>query len=146
IFVGPGQPSETPGEVTIAVFADGWKAFCSTERPSPASAATSSGPYGPALAACLAASATFLYLHQQPYELTFSGSLWDLGDGSWDELANPPGALVELPPAYVIGLGAVGAAASLALATDGQVSGSLIGIDPQCSDITNRNRLVTAMY
>lgn len=146
VMVGPGKPSATPSEVTIAVSADGWKAFCSTEQPSPASTTTSSRPYGPALAACLAASATFLYLHQQPYALTFSGSLWDLSVGSWDELANPPSAFLEVPPAYLIGLGAVGAAASLALATDGQVSGSLIGIDPQCSDVTNRNRLVTAMY
>jgi molybdopterin/thiamine biosynthesis adenylyltransferase len=146
LMVGSGRPNESSSEVTIAVFADGWKAFCSTEQPSPPSAAASSGPYGPALAACLAASATFLYLHQQPYALTFSGSVWDLGEGSWDELANPLAKRVELPPAYVIGLGAVGAAVSLALASDGQVNGSLIGIDPQCSDVTNRNRLVTAMY
>lgn len=53
---------------------------------------------------------------------------------------------IRLPPAHLIGLGAVGAAFALSLAMSPGLGGTLIGIDPQTTDKTGRNRLLSAFH
>ena len=146
IVVGHVQRVPDGPELVVHAIGDGWKAFCSTAEPAPGRFTDSQLPYGPALAASLAAGAAFLFFHQVPCPVSFSGSLWDLQHGPWEGLSNPFPTSIVVPPTYLIGLGAVGAATALCLAGDNSLQGDLIGIDPQCSDETSRNRLVTMMY
>jgi len=85
-------------------------------------------------------------LHQIPCATTQSQSLWTFGLGEWQCCGSPPVESVRLPPAYLIGLGAVGAAFTLALALTQGLSGSLVGIDPQLTDETGRNRLLSMFH
>jgi hypothetical protein len=90
------------------------------------------------LAACVAAGFAFksAYGKQNPVEQEFD--LWRLSR------VNPPEpAGLVFPPAYVIGLGAVGAAFGHTLAAAGGLRGQLVGVDPQTMSDTDANRLLS---
>ena len=123
----------------IAVTANGWKAIARTTEPLPRLEPSSTNPLGPHLAACVAASFAFktAYGKHRPVDDEFN--LW--GPGGHD---GPSLNGVELPPAYILGLGAVGAAFGFTLGCARELRGTLIGIDPQTVSDTNLNRLLTA--
>lgn len=146
ILVGPGEPSPST-QVTVSVTADGWKFFCSTKGQAPATRGGSSNPNGPYIAACFAASSVFKFYFQTEPAIHIAGSLWDLVEGEWSELGHGQEPRAKLPaPVYMIGAGAVGTACAFTLAAMQEIEGTLIPIDPQSSDETSRNRLISCAY
>lgn len=132
---------------TVVAWGDGWDAFCSTAAAPPFTTGFSLVPYGPLLAACLASGAVFRHFHQVTRAPTSYLCLWDFGTaGAGHVCAGASLGSVRLPSAHLIGLGAVGAAFALALAMTSELSGELVGIDPQETDVTGRNRLLSAFY
>lgn len=125
---------------------DGWNAFCSPVEPSPEIRSSSAIPFGSMLAACHAAAAVFRYFHQIPCLATQDQSLWTFGVAEWQRVDSASATHVRLPPAYLVGLGAVGAAFILSLALTPGLCGSLVGIDPQMTDETGRNRLLSMFH
>lgn len=146
ILVGPSIAPRSESTFTIVVVGDGWNAFCSPVELSPGVRSSSVIPFGSLLAACHAAAAVFRYLHQIPSMATQNLSLWTFEAGGWQGDGSPSAASIRLPPAYLIGLGAVGAAFVLSLALTPGLCGSLIGIDPQLTDETGRNRLLSMFH
>ncbi len=155
ILVGSTLAPNKDCPFSVVVCGDGWDAYCSSTETSPAVTGTSSTPFGPLLAACLAAGAIFRYFYQLPTAPTAQVCLWDFGPafdpvfGSTAASAPCHGKALDgvaLPPAHLIGLGAVGAAFALALACAPGLSGTVVGIDPQDTDPTGRNRLISAFH
>jgi hypothetical protein len=146
VLVGPLNP-KVNSTFAVATVGDGWGFWCSTERKLASVSSANSSPLGPFIAACFAAAAVFCFLRDLEPRIDLGGSLWDFG---WGGSEYPPttqgvGAF-ELPPLYVIGCGAVGAALAFTLAASPKLCGDIILIDPQNSDETNRNRLLSARY
>ena len=146
IQIGPGlAPTPTEG-LSLVVFGDGWEAFCSSIESSPERSARSLVPFGPMLAACLAAGRAFRHLWGADADGTSSADLWSFMPAAWSLERAPELQNVELPDTHVIGLGAVGAAFCFALACAPDLRGNLVGLDPQDTDVTSRNRLLSALY
>jgi len=144
IHVGPG-PVQTQGRLlSVMTIGDGWSAYCSTEDPAPGSANSTAFAFGPHLAAALGADRAFRALRGVDVRGTFQ-----LDMRTFEPRYAPgalAGALVQLPASYLVGLGAVGAAALYTLAASAGVTGTIVGIDPDQVDTTNRNRLLSADY
>ena len=100
--------------------------------------------FGPHLAAALGADRAFRALRGVDVRGTFEVDLKTLEPRYAPEASD--GGLVRLPDAYLVGLGAVGAATLYTLVASEGISGTLIGIDPDQVDTTNRNRLLSADY
>lgn len=146
-IIGSDVEPISEGSFSVAACGDGWDAFCSPSAKTPQVSGTSEVPFGPFLSACLVAGAIFRHFHQIPPAPTASLCLWDFDEATWhDTCTGMPLAGLRLPSAHLIGLGAVGAAFALALAVTPGISGSLIGLDPQKTDTTGRNRLLSAFY
>lgn len=123
---------------TIAVLGHGWRASASTTGSLPGISAMSTNPLGPYLAACVAAGFVFKSAYGKQTSLELDLDLWRRGDEDGPELTG-----LNLPTAYVLGLGAVGAAFALTLSAARGLRGRLIGIDPQEMSDTDRNRLLS---
>jgi molybdopterin/thiamine biosynthesis adenylyltransferase len=145
LWVGPGDPPRRGSSLTVHSFGTGWKAFCSTTESAPAAAVDSDVPFGSHLAACLAADRVFRHLRSAPVTGTSAIDLATLRPPRWGA-GNPETGEIRLPSSYLIGLGAVGAAFAYTLATTSGISGAIVGIDPQATDTSNRNRLVSMSY
>jgi molybdopterin/thiamine biosynthesis adenylyltransferase len=144
IHVG-ARPLQTRGRlISVVTVGDGWSAFCSTEDPVPASPTSTRFAFGPHLAAALGADRAFRALRGVDVRGTFQLDLRSL-EPRYAPVAETE-APVRLPAAYMVGLGAVGAAALYTLAASTGVSGTIVGIDPDQVDTTNRNRLLSADY
>jgi hypothetical protein len=147
VLIGPDlHPDECPC-AAVAVVADGWRAACSSRDPAPAAPGASGNPVGPYLAACLATGFVFKRLFGRPDGIEFSADLWEWRSGPWDGLAvgqEPDG--LQLPDAYLLGNGAVGAALAYTLAATPGLRGRLVAVDPQEMSSTDRNRLISGSY
>lgn len=146
VLVGPGLEPRSDSELTLVAFGHGWDAFCSPVERSPRRQGESLVPFGSLLAACLASGMAFRHFHQEAIIKTSNCGLWDCGPGEWRGSGGPELNGVQLPTTHLVGLGAVGASFSLALASAPELAGSIIGIDPQVTDETGRNRLLSAMH
>lgn len=147
VLVGPAREPCSDSPFTLVTYGDGWDAFCSAADRSPQTGSASTVPFGSLLTACLASGMVFRYFHSVSSSQTENRSLWNFGQGIWrgdDEGAGLDG--VRLPDAHLIGLGAVGSAFGLALAVSPGLTGNLTGIDPQTTDETGRNRLLSAFH
>lgn len=143
VRVGSGPADRTGKLGAITTFGHGWSAFCSTSEEPPIAAVVSTLAFGPHLAAALAADRVFRALHGVDVEGTFAVDLF----GMTAEFGSGPGHVeMTLPPAYVIGLSAVGAAAIYTLVASEGVRGVLVGMDDDAADDTSRNRLLSADY
>jgi hypothetical protein len=131
----PGE-SEIP---TLAVAAHGWSAWARTNGPLPRVESTSPNPLGPHIAACLAAGFAFKSAYGKQRTVDVRLDLWGLNGEDGPELRG-----VRLPAAYVLGLGAVGAAFGFTLACAPGIDGLLVGVDPQSVADTDVNRLLSA--
>jgi molybdopterin/thiamine biosynthesis adenylyltransferase len=146
VYIGSFDPMASPVFCVTAV-AEGWRFDCSTKRRTYPVVGQDSNPLGPYMAACFAASAVFKYFWQLDAQTDVSATLWGCIAGRWKDLAvgiSP--SQMTLPPTYLIGCGAVGAAFAFSLAATADVKGDIVAIDPQKSDETNRNRLLTMSY
>lgn len=146
IVAGSSHGTFPPSPVTLYCLGDGWKAFCSDQRPCPSDVPTSTNPAGPFLAACLAAGATFRALCGASSALDQALTLWGFEVGEWDVIGRGPSSGIRLPAMYIIGLGAVGAALIETLAATEGLSGETVLIDPQEYSDTDLNRTVTGVY
>ena len=124
----------------LAVTGAGWRALATTERPLPQIDLTSPNPLGPHLAACLAAGFVFKTAYGKHRQVDAELDLWPVSGEDGPELAG-----VELPAAYVLGLGAVGAAFGFTLACARGLKGTFAAVDPQKVSDTDLNRLLTAI-
>jgi molybdopterin/thiamine biosynthesis adenylyltransferase len=141
IYVG-GELDPTAAQVpAIALAADGWKAWARTGGPIAVEASSSPNPLGPQLAACVGAGFAFTsaWAKQRPVDAQFD--LWGVAGERGPELDG-----IHLPAAYLLGLGAVGAAFGYALASARGIHGALVAIDPQDASQTDLNRLLTATW
>ncbi|MBA2719040.1 MAG: ThiF family adenylyltransferase [Chloroflexi bacterium] len=141
IFVGPGSPSRAGALSTISAVANSWLATISDD-PVAAQVDLDELPFGPHLAAAIASDRLFRGLH----------GVGVTGTSHIELLAAPELAIIRerlsgfrLPPCYVIGLGAVGAAFLLTLGATG-IPATVVGLDPDDSDTTSRNRLLSMGY
>lgn len=125
---------------TIAVSGNGWRAFAHTDAAVPAFESASSNPLGAHLAACVAAGFAFKSAYGKQRPVNASLDLWRGADQNGPELEG-----IELPAAYVLGLGAVGAAFGFTLASARGLKGTLMAVDPQSVADTDLNRLLTAI-
>lgn len=143
VRVGRGPTEHTGRLGMVTAYGHGWSAFCSTRDDVPTAAVVSTLAFGPHFAAVLAADRVFRALHGVDIDGTCAIDLFAMtptfGNGS------SPNSLT-LPPAYVIGLGAVGAAAIYTIAASESVGGVLVGMDDDAVDDTSRNRLLSADY
>jgi hypothetical protein len=135
---GTGDPNGT-ATPTLAVTASGWSAWARTNAPLPSIESPSTNPLGPHIAACLAAGYVFKSAYGKQRALDIRLDLWGLDGEDGPELLG-----VKLPAAYVLGLGAVGAAFGFTLACAAGVEGCLVGVDPQSVAETDLNRLLSA--
>jgi len=143
ILLGPDVEPCSESNFTLVTYGEGWNAFCSPVDRSPEKDSSSLIPFGPLLAACHAAGGVFRYFQRVPCFATQNQSLWTFDLGVWRGDAAPQDVGISLLPAYLIGLGAVGAAFALSLALIPDASGCFIGIDPQQTDESSKNRLVS---
>lgn len=141
IYVGGGRPPEGERSLLVTAVAESWSATVSDVELVPATD-TGDLPFGPHLAAALAADRLFRALHGVAIH---GASHLELLDPVERAMAAERMAGLRLPPAYLIGLGAVGAAAlsSLSAANFGS---TIVGIDPDAADVTSRNRLLSMRY
>jgi molybdopterin/thiamine biosynthesis adenylyltransferase len=146
VIVGPDDASKLDG-FGVSATAEGWRLHCTTTRaPSPVTGADPN-PHGPYMAACYLANAVFKYFIGMDASCDVCASLWENTEGEWRTLPSgrsPAGT--HLPTTYVIGAGAVGAACGFTLAATPGIAGDLIPLDPEASDDTNRNRLLSMTY
>jgi hypothetical protein len=147
ILIGPGLGPSACGCPAVAVIGDGWRVACSSRNPAPTAAGISTNPVGPYLAACLGTSFIFKRLFGRPDEIETSAGLWDWQSAPWATLmiGEEPDGIV-LPDAYLLGNGAVGAAAAYTLAATPGLRGRLVAVDPQEMSTTDRNRLISGSY
>jgi hypothetical protein len=138
VFVGDNLDPTSLALPAIAVTGHGWRAKASTRGSLREIAPTSTNPLGPYLAACIAAGFVLksAYGKQTPVEVDLD--LWAHAGEEGPDLAG-----INLPTAYVLGLGAVGAAFAVTLAAARGLSGRLIGVDPQEMSETDCNRLLS---
>lgn len=142
VHVGRGRGGE--GRIgTIQCLGHGWSAFCSSHSEPPDVVLTSTLAFGPHLAAALAADRVFRAFRGVAVGGTFECDLYDLVPTF--AVAGGPD-LIDLPPAYIIGLGAVGAAAAYTFAASAGVRAVFVGMDDDIVDETSRNRLLSADY
>jgi hypothetical protein len=135
---GESDPSGT-AIPTLAVTACGWRAWARTNAPLSRIKSTSPNPLGPHIAACVAAGFAFKSAYGKQRALDVDLDLWGFGEEDGPELLG-----VKLPAAYVLGLGAVGAAFGFTLACTAGLEGLLVGVDPQSVAGTDLNRLLSA--
>lgn len=146
IYIGPFDPSINP-IFGVSVSAEGSRFDCATNRQSQPVIGLDSNPLGPYMAACFAASAIFKYFWRLDATIDLSGTLWDCTAANWNALASGNNlSHIAIPTTYLLGCGAVGAAFAFTLAAISDIEGEIIAIDPQESDETNRNRLLTMSY
>jgi molybdopterin/thiamine biosynthesis adenylyltransferase len=144
VWAGPGDPRTIGRLLTVRAIGSGNASWCSTEDAAPRLREESALPFGPHLAACLAADRVFRRFRGMDVSGTFS---LDVATFEAPAGGAAQGAeMVRLPAAYLVGLGAVGAAALYTLAAGETVSGAFVGLDPQAVDVPNRNRLLSAGY
>lgn len=143
VWVGSGEAPVRGQLMTISSIGNGWNAWASTVAPSPVVRADSLVPFGPHIAACLASDRVFRCFRSVDVDGTTNLNIFRFGPARWDD-QGPDVAGIVLPAAYLVGLGAVGAAFAYSLACVRASQGDLIGIDPQTSDETSRNRLLSA--
>ena len=145
IHIGHGTAANTG--LVIHTVADGWRFYCSTQDSAPSEWENDPNPLGPYIAACFAAGDAFKYFVGADTRTYACATLWNDTHGEWQHLErgrSPAG--VELPLTYLIGAGAVGAAMVFALAATSGITGEMIILDPQRTDETNRNRLLSMQY
>lgn len=138
VFVGDNSDPTSLAVPAIAVAGHGWRAKASTTGGLREIAATSTNPLGPYLAACIAAGFVFKSAYGKHTPLNVDLDLWVHAGEEGPELTG-----VTLPTAYVLGLGAVGAAFAVTLSAAQGLRGRLIGVDPQEMSDTDRNRLLS---
>ncbi len=143
VWSGHGPAPRHEGLV-VRAHGDGFAAFCSTERAAPAVAPRRLEALGPHLAACLAADRVFRHLRSLDVTGTFEVDLSTLGAPAWSSAERSQDLVV--PPAYLVGLGAVGGAYLYTAAASRNLNAALVGIDPDIVDPTSRNRLLTAEH
>jgi len=142
--VDVGQRPEGARARVIALSAVGANtaAWCTSNSAVP-DRSSSRVPFGPHLAACLAADRVFRALRGVDATGDFSIDLATFRPPA-DE--STPDLAVALPPAYLVGLGAVGAAALYSLTAARTIECQIVGIDDDRVADTNRNRLLSAAY
>lgn len=137
VCVGDGLNPARFGVPGIAITGEGWRASARTTRQVEALSGGSTNPLGPHLAACLGAAFVFMSAYGKQRHVDDEFNLW------WDDEDGPDLEGIELPPAYVLGLGAVGAAFGYELASARALHGQLVAVDPQEMSETDRNRLLS---
>jgi hypothetical protein len=146
ILVGHSAPTLRSG-FRVSTVAEGWCLDCATNRLTATTPGTDPNPAGPYMAACFAVGAVFKFFWQLDAQVSLTASLWGCTQGQWNELPrgkSPVG--IQLPTTYLIGAGAVGAAFAFTVAATPEIAGEMVVIDPQKSDDTNRNRLLTMSF
>lgn len=141
IQVGGDADPEQSAVPTLAVGGHGWNAWARTNGPLSPINSTSSNPLGPHLAACLAAGFAFKSAYGRHRAVDAGLDLWGVAGQDGPGLRG-----VTLPAAYVLGLGAVGAAFGFTLACAPGLDGVLVGVDPQSVSDTDLNRLLSATH
>lgn len=143
-------PERAPFQVNV--FADGWNLYVGDPSGVPTIVPQQRNPFGAYFAACVAAGEVFKRLSglkdgRGAYVRSLFMSLWDFEQrDAWNDMPTgewpaPCTALLELPPAYVIGAGAVGQAVCASLAASGSaLRGYITVIDRETVDETNLNR------
>jgi len=145
VLVGDGVPAADATLATLQATGNGLSAWCGSFAGSTGRPLDSLLPFGPHLAACMAADRVFRLLRGADVSGSWSLDLAAMGD---PVLPSPAAAArrIELPPAYLVGLGAVGAGALFSLACAPTIESELVGVDPDVANESNRNRLLTANY
>lgn len=138
VYVGPGLDPRSFSLPGIAVTGYGWHSNASTVASLPEFSNSSTNPLGPYLAACIAAGFVFKAAYGRWNVVDAKHDMWRLGSDPEPELDT-----IQIPPTYVVGLGAVGAAFAYSLAASQGLTGRLIGIDPQDMSETDSNRLLS---
>src|ERR1700678_587707 len=120
VYVGTGLDPSTAEIPGITVVGYGWTALARTTGPGDRFEDELANPLGPHLAACIGAGFVFrsAFSRQRPIDREFN--LWS-STGSGPELD-----AIELPAAYLVGLGAVGAAFGYELASARHLRGKLV--------------------
>lgn len=146
ILVGRQEPGRGVGSA-VGILGSGWNAFVGAPALVPDVLPTDTNPLGPYLAACLGAGEVFkrqlgLREGKGRYAEAEYLSLWDFCQApSWDKLPKAPWPrILELPPFYLVGTGAVGQALLSALLACGSIRGYMTVIDHDPIDDTNLNR------
>jgi len=138
VYVGGGLIPEVNQCPAIAVYGHRWRAIASTVGALDCSSAKSDNPLGPYLAACTAAGFVFKSAYEKQRAVDVRLDLWRQRNEEGPELEG-----TFLPGAYVLGLGAVGAAFGYVIAAARGLTGQLIGIDPQTMSDTDCNRILS---
>jgi hypothetical protein len=144
VSVGAAQMPEARLQA-IACFGNGMKAWCSADQAPPVVARDLELPFGPHLAACIAADHVFRALHGLDVRGTFDIDLATFEAPDWSTIATND-APSTLPLAYLVGLGAVGAALLNTFAAAPTIQSSFVGLDFDRTDATSRNRLLSMSY
>lgn len=146
ILVSVGAPSEAQASlITLTCYGVGTAAGCSSDGTVPTMGVESRLPFGPHLAACLAADRVFRALHGVDVRGTFEIDLATYQAPEWSS-AGSVDTPTDLPFAYLVGLGAVGAAVLYTLAVAPSIRSRFVGLDFDESDTTSRNRLLSMGY
>jgi hypothetical protein len=149
ICIGP-RPAEYAGRIDLSVLGLGWRAWIGADAnlPVPIEAQIDTNPLGPYFAASLGAGEVFKRargLIRGRYAEDFGYSLWTGREGRWSGLTDgPPISGTVLPPAYLVGAGAVGQGVWALLAAADLASAYLVTIDDDSHDRTNFNRSFVA--
>ena len=149
ICIGP-RPAGYAGRIDLCMLGIGWRAWIGTEANLrvPIAPLTDTNPLGPYFAAALGAGEVFKRargLIRGRYAEDFGYSLWTGQEGRWSDLKDgPPIFGTVLPPAYLIGAGAVGQGVWALLAAADLASAYLVTIDDDTHDRTNFNRCFVA--
>ena len=141
VCVGSCLDPTTFGVPGIAIAGHGWRALARTTGPIAALPSGSANPLGPQLAACIGAGFAFKSAYGKHRSVDAQFNLWSPAGEDGPDLEG-----VELPAAYVLGLGAVGASFGYSLASVPGLGGRLVAIDPQDMSDTDRNRLVSGSW
>ena len=129
-----------PADLTvpaIAIWGSGWRMSARTYETCERLEGDSPNPLGPYLAACVGAGFAFKSAYGTQQRTRCDVDLWR-ESGKGPELGG-----IVLPSAYVLGLGAVGAALAHTLAAARDLRGCLVGVDPQSMSDTDSNRLLS---
>lgn len=151
VIVGPAPLDDLRLHFRVAILGSGWRVFAGQPRNTPIELPRSPLPFGPYLAACYGAGEVFKHLRglkpgKGEYARNLLVSFWDCQTGdAWARLAIGD-ELCErmLPPAYLVGVGAVGQAVVAALAATPGLRAHLTLVDQEAVDKTNLNRYVLA--
>jgi hypothetical protein len=136
-----GNGIQTATGTSIFLGSDGWNAFMSTREP--LRVGGSAHAFGAGVAACLGVAALFrrVVLGSVPHpstDVAFSAWTCDLGK------ASGPDVTAHVNDAVLVGSGAIGNAATWALARTG-LSGSLHIVDHEVVELSNLQRYVLAL-